>query len=64
MEVVMHTKEQVKQYMLKLIAANDPSLVAKTVEYFGKSKSTIYNYLKEMCETGIISKTESGYTCF
>lgn len=57
----MHTKEQVKQYMLKLIAANDPSLVAKTVEYFGKSKSTIYNYLKEMCETGIISKTESGY---
>ncbi len=57
----MHTKEQIMQYMLKLIAANDKSLVAKTVEYFGRSKSTIYNYLNEMCKSGVISKTDDGY---
>lgn len=57
----MHTKEQIKQYMSALIAAGDKNMVAKTVEYFGKSKSTIYNYLAEMCSSGIIAKTKSGY---
>ena len=57
----MHTKEQIKQYMLKLIAANDSDLVSKAMEYFGKSKSTIYNYLKEMCESNVIVKKDGEY---
>ena len=56
------TKEQVLQYMLKLIAANDSKLVAKTLDAFEGvvSKSTIYNYLAELCENKIIKKSGSS----
>lgn len=50
-------KEQIRQYMLKLIDAGDQNIVAKTVENFGISKSTVYNYLKKMCEEGTLLKT-------
>ena len=53
-------KEQIKQYMLKLIDAGDENLVPKTMENFGVSKSTIYNYLKKMCEEGIIEKKDGA----
>ena len=57
------TKEQVLQYMLRLIAANDNKLVAKTLEAFDGvvSKSTVYNYLAELCEDKIIKKNGSSY---
>lgn len=57
------TKEQVSQYMLKLIAANDSKLVAKTLDAFEGvvSKSTVYNYLAELCENEIIRKNGSSY---
>lgn len=57
------TKEQVLQYMLKLIAANDSKLVAKTLDAFDGivSKSTVYNYLAELCENEIIKKKGSSY---
>ena len=57
------TKEQVLQYMLKLIAANDSKLVAKTLDAFEGvvSKSTIYNYLAELCGNKIIKKSGSSY---
>lgn len=57
------TKEQVIQYILKLIAAADTKLVAKTLEAFNGviSKSTVYNYLSEMCDSGIIKKVGSTY---
>ena len=58
----MNLKEQIMQYMLRLIALGDKNIVSKTVEYFNKSKSTIYNYLKEMCELGLIEKSDSGYS--
>jgi len=48
------SKEQVKQYLLSCIAANDKALVDKTVEYFGRSRSTVYNYLKELTDDGLI----------
>lgn len=56
-------KEQVLQYMLKLIAANDSKLVAKTLDAFDGvvSKSTLYNYLAELCENEIIKKNSSSY---
>jgi anti-sigma regulatory factor (Ser/Thr protein kinase) len=57
------TKEQVLQYMLKLIAAKDGKLVAKTLDAFGGfvSKSTVYNYLSELCKKEIIKKNGSSY---
>ncbi|MBR2466166.1 MAG: DUF4325 domain-containing protein [Clostridia bacterium] len=59
----MANKEQILQYMLKLIAAKDEKLAAKTMEAFeGEiSKSSVYNYLAELCEGGIINKADSGY---
>lgn len=49
-------KEQIIQYILSLIAANDRNFVSKTVEYFGISKSTVYNYLGEMCKNNMVFK--------
>ena len=50
--------EQIKQYILKLIDAKDKDFANKTVEYFGVSKSTVYNYVKKMCEENILRKVE------
>lgn len=50
--------EQIKQYILKLIDAKDKDFAHKTVEYFGVSKSTVYNYVKKMCEENILVKAE------
>ena len=57
------TKEQILQYMLKLIAAKDEKLVAKTLEAFeGEiSKSSIYNYLSKLCQSNVIQKRGSSY---
>ena len=50
--------EQIKLYILKLINANDKDFANKTVESFGVSKSTVYNYVKKMCEANILKKVE------
>lgn len=56
-------KEQVFHYMLRLIADNDNKLASKTLEAFegAVSKSTVYNYLAELCEKDIIKKNGSSY---
>ncbi|MBQ9086218.1 MAG: DUF4325 domain-containing protein [Clostridia bacterium] len=51
---------QIKQYILKLIDAKDKDFAHKTVEYFGVSKSTVYNYVKKMCEEKILKKVEKA----
>ena len=50
------SKEQVKQYILKLISHYETQLVAKVTENFGISKSTVYNYLSELKKDGVIEK--------
>lgn len=50
--------EQIKLYILKLINAGDKDFAGKTVESFGVSKSTVYNYVKKMCEDNILRKVE------
>lgn len=47
-------KEQIKQYILRHIG--DKDFVAKTVETFKISKSSVYNYLSEMLDDNIIEK--------
>ena len=54
-----HT-EQIRSYILKLIDARDKNFVHKTVEAFGVSKSSVYNYVKRMCEEGILQKAEGS----
>ncbi len=56
-------KEQVLSYLLKLIANKDNELVSKTLDAFGGevSKSSIYNYLKELCDKKVIKKEGSAY---
>ncbi len=57
-------KELVRQYILNLIAKNHTQIVAKTLETFGDeiSKSTVYNYLNELCANGIIEKKDNKYS--
>lgn len=50
-------KEQIINYILKLIKSSDKDLVNKAMESFGASRSTIYNYLKELSDNGIIRKS-------
>ena len=61
--MVNQNREQVVQYMLKLIAAKNQKVVAKTIEAFDgvTSKSTIYNYLKELCAENVICKNGTQY---
>ena len=53
---VVKKKERIKQYMLRLIATSDKSFISKTMENFSVSKSTIYNYLKELCSEGLVER--------
>lgn len=55
-------KEQVKQYMLRLISVKDKALVKKTMDSFGKARSTVYNYLSELLEDGYITKNGEDFT--
>lgn len=56
-------KEQILNYLLKLISANDKKIISKTLEAFDGevSKSTLYNYLDELCKNNIIRKCNSSY---
>lgn len=54
-------KEQVKQYMLRLISASDKDLIKKTMDAFGKAGSTVYNYLSELPEDGRIVMAGEGF---
>ncbi|MBO5051522.1 MAG: DUF4325 domain-containing protein [Clostridia bacterium] len=51
-------KEQIKQYILKLISRYETKIVPKVVENFGISQSTAYNYVNELKRDGIITKDE------
>ena len=52
-------KKQIKQYLLQHIS--DKNLIKKAVENFEISKSTVYNYLKELLEDKAIIKGENSF---
>lgn len=52
--------ERIRQYILKLIDAEDRDFARKTVEAFGVSKSTVYNYVKRLCLDGVLTKREGA----
>ena len=53
-----NNKEQIKRYILQHVSSKD--VVAKAVDAFEVSKSTVYNYIKELFSDGVIEKTEDG----
>ena len=53
-----NNKEQIKRYILQHIS--DKDVVAKTVDAFLVSKSSVYNYIKELLCEGVIEKSEAG----
>lgn len=58
--MVNQKKEQTLQYLLQLISNNDVSLVEKTIDAFGISKSTVYNYIKQLLRENLIQQDKEA----
>lgn len=54
-------QEKVKNYILRLIKSGRKDYVKATIESFNISKSSVYNYVKQMESDGLIKKKEVGY---
>ena len=59
MKVVNQTK--VKNYILRLIKSGRKDYVKATIECFDISKSSVYNYIKQMESDGLIERRGSKY---
>ena len=57
----INNKEQIRQYLLKLIANGSAAYARKTEETFGISKSTVYNYIGEMKRDGVLETDAAGH---
>ncbi|MBQ9743722.1 MAG: DUF2250 domain-containing protein [Clostridia bacterium] len=55
-------QEKVKNYILRLIKSKRKDYVKATIEAFDISKSSVYNYVKQMENDGLIEKKEGEYT--
>ncbi len=55
-------QEKVKNYLLRLIKSGRKDYVKATIEAFNISKSSVYNYVKQMETDGLIEKKENTYT--
>ena len=55
-----NNKEQIKRYILQHILEKD--VVIKTVDAFLVSKSSVYNYIKELLCEGLIEKASDSST--
>lgn len=51
-------REMVKNYILKQIGNKNSNYIQNTIENFEISKTTVYKYLRELRESGVILKTE------
>ena len=54
-------QEKVKNYILRLIQNHRKDYVSSTIEAFGISKSSVYNYIKKMESDGLIEKQGNTY---
>lgn len=64
MSLKKSTKERIKQYILEKIEVGDSSIARTTADNFGISLTTVYRYIKELCEDDLIRKTQKGYDLF
>jgi len=54
-------QEKVKNYILRLIKSGRKDYVNSAIEAFGISKSSVYNYVKQMEADGLIEKKGKAY---
>ncbi len=54
-------QEKVKNYILRLIKSGRKDYVKSVIETFDISKSSVYNYVKQMESEGLIEKKENAY---
>lgn len=54
-------QEKIKSYILRLIKDGRRDYVASAAEAFNVSRSSIYNYVKQMAADGLIEKNDSTY---
>lgn len=54
-------QEKVKNYILRLLKSKRKDYVKSTIESFNISKSSVYNYVKQMESDGLIEKKENAY---
>ena len=57
----MENKNEIKQYILNLIADERSAVAASTTKHFGIARTTVYNYINELISDGAIRKTQNGY---
>ena len=55
-------QDRIKNYILRLIKAKRKDIVKSTVESFNISKSSVYNYINQMENDGVIEKIDNHYT--
>jgi DNA-binding transcriptional regulator YhcF (GntR family) len=53
---------QIKQYILEKINENGLNIAKRTAKSFDVSLNTVYRYIHELEQSGIIEKNEKGYT--
>ena len=56
MSLTKKKRETIKHYILEQIDLHCNDVVNKTVEVFGITSTSVYRYMKEMVENGIIHK--------
>ena len=55
-------RARIKNYILEKIASHDDSFIKKTVDAYGISDKTVYRYLNEMVDEGILIKNKKQYS--
>ena len=61
MSLKKSTKERIKKYILEKIEIGDNSIVKTTAENFNVSLTTVYRYIGELCNEGLIKKKGRRY---
>lgn len=60
MSYTREKRTRIKTYMMEKIFIGDSSFIEKTVKTFDTSTTTVYKYLQELQESGMLTKDSSG----
>lgn len=60
MSITKQKREEIKRYLLKHISQQDRDYVAKAQDAYGISKTTVYNYVRQLAESGAIQPNADG----
>lgn len=64
MSLKKETREEIKRYILRHIQSRDPKVVAKTIDAYGVSRTTVNNYISQLVRDGIIAHSDSNASKF